>query len=628
MKRKMIKVLLLSVCFFITAYSVTGAQGSYSENLYEKTETVYAVLDYNGQVLDERVVNRLYAPGETDTISDFGDYLDLSHMEAEVRPQISGSRITWGKEALKDGSLYYEGTTNKALPVDVKIDYYLDGKKTEAQDLVGKSGNLKVAIKIENRLKTLESVTYESLEKGPATEETEMYVPLLAQVSWELDLDTFPSVKAENAVSTVTGKTMNLGFSLFPYPRAEAVLEMTGKNIELNPITITIVPMLPPVPGIDMEEDLVKLLSGIKKMGDAITRVREGIDSAQKKMGSGDQIELVFKGADELTRGYEKLDSGLNELIVGFDSSLSALTKLKDGLGQLNSRFNEKAPGLDQMLQYTETVTSSAQSLGEGAQDIALAGSQMVSGVNELKKINDGILEQARALIAINPEGSPLHSLGMAIIQQNNILQALAPAGEQIVASASEMDKAAQSLKDAMEKGIAPGMANLSSSLSELGSGLQAMYGAMEELEAGQKKLKEGLYSYRDGTLKLSSAMKTLTEKAGDMKKGLSEFSRGQKMIADALGTIESDAILKMEEELSKAVDEIRFGKAQMDRMKSLAQGYRSFMDNGRNKNSKVQFILKTKEVKVEKPAETGSTAAKTEKKSFWDKLLSLFGLR
>lgn len=44
--------------------------------------------------------------------------------------------LTW-KAAGND--IYYQGTTEKTIPIDVKITYYLDGKEMKPEDMVGKS---------------------------------------------------------------------------------------------------------------------------------------------------------------------------------------------------------------------------------------------------------------------------------------------------------------------------------------------------------------------------------------------------------------------------------------------------------------------------------------------------------
>ena len=59
-----------------------------------------------------------------------------------------------------DGSdIYYQGTTSKELPVSVKLKYFLDGVETDPNDLVGKSGKLKIQVNYENKAKQQQKST-------------------------------------------------------------------------------------------------------------------------------------------------------------------------------------------------------------------------------------------------------------------------------------------------------------------------------------------------------------------------------------------------------------------------------------------------------------------------------------
>ena len=46
--------------------------------------------------------------------------------------------------------IYYKGDTDKKLPVDVSVKYFLDGKEMKASELEGKSGHLKIVITSKN----------------------------------------------------------------------------------------------------------------------------------------------------------------------------------------------------------------------------------------------------------------------------------------------------------------------------------------------------------------------------------------------------------------------------------------------------------------------------------------------
>ena len=49
-----------------------------------------------------------------------------------------------------DTDVYYKGNTDKALPIDVKVTYALDGQEAALEDLIGKSGHLTVTVALKN----------------------------------------------------------------------------------------------------------------------------------------------------------------------------------------------------------------------------------------------------------------------------------------------------------------------------------------------------------------------------------------------------------------------------------------------------------------------------------------------
>lgn len=53
----------------------------------------------------------------------------------------------------KGNDIYYQGTTQKALPVDVSISYQLDGKPISAEALAGKSGRVTIRFSYQNNQK-------------------------------------------------------------------------------------------------------------------------------------------------------------------------------------------------------------------------------------------------------------------------------------------------------------------------------------------------------------------------------------------------------------------------------------------------------------------------------------------
>ena len=89
-----------------------------------------------------------------------------------------------------DGSdIYYQGTTDKELPVDVAISYELEGKEIAPEDLVGKTGNVTIRFTYTNNEKTTVEVN---------GKEKEVYVPFAMISGAILPAEHFSDIEVTN----------------------------------------------------------------------------------------------------------------------------------------------------------------------------------------------------------------------------------------------------------------------------------------------------------------------------------------------------------------------------------------------------------------------------------------------
>ncbi len=61
---------------------------------------------------------------------------DIKNVKGDETFTENGDKLTWNTEG---EDIYYQGTTDKDLPVSVKLTYYLDGKEVKPDDLKGKA---------------------------------------------------------------------------------------------------------------------------------------------------------------------------------------------------------------------------------------------------------------------------------------------------------------------------------------------------------------------------------------------------------------------------------------------------------------------------------------------------------
>ena len=133
--------------FLVSALLVSALPVSVSavEANTDKEEVVYVNLDNDGSVREINVVN-IFGGNTEGVIVDYGKYLDVRNMTTTDTIDFSGDAIKIHSSAEK---LYYEGKLESTLmPWDIQIRYFLDGREYSAEEIAGKSGEIKITVRI------------------------------------------------------------------------------------------------------------------------------------------------------------------------------------------------------------------------------------------------------------------------------------------------------------------------------------------------------------------------------------------------------------------------------------------------------------------------------------------------
>ncbi|MCR5704878.1 MAG: hypothetical protein K6G85_09655, partial [Eubacterium sp.] len=191
----------------------------------EKQETVYVEMTADGEISKTIVSNLLKNPGEGN-IEDYSELDDIENLSGEEKfTKTKEGKMIWEN---KGRDITYQGTTTKALPVQVKIQYFLDGKEMTAKEIAGKSGKVKIVYTYINKSK----------------EQQGKYIPFLMLSGMILE-DNFSNVTVDNGkVIAQEGKNIVVGYGI-PGLKDYLIKKVEGadrflKNIELpEAVTIT-----------------------------------------------------------------------------------------------------------------------------------------------------------------------------------------------------------------------------------------------------------------------------------------------------------------------------------------------------------------------------------------------------
>ena len=145
-----------------TAENVLADHATDSEDTgFSKEESVYVKADASGNVKKTTVSEWLKNP-EKGTISDTSELKDIKNVKGDETFETgSNNNVSWKSEG---NDIYYQGTIDKELPVDVKVSYKLDGKSISPKDLKGKSGKVEIQFSYDNKSKQTVNVNGEDVE--------------------------------------------------------------------------------------------------------------------------------------------------------------------------------------------------------------------------------------------------------------------------------------------------------------------------------------------------------------------------------------------------------------------------------------------------------------------------------
>lgn len=392
--------------------SFTGSRSSKDG----KDETVYVVADSTGAAQNVIVSEHLMNAKGAKTIQDESELKDIENVNGYEKFTQNGTKLTWDANG---NDIYYRGTTDKKLPVDVKVSYKLDGKDISPEDLAGKDGKVTIRFDYTNNEK-------QTIKIGD--EEQEVSVPFAMISGVILPDDHFSDVEVTNGRVLSEGKNNVIMGMAFPglkesinvdKLKEDAVdddakkkiddvdipeyVEITAnaKDFQLD-MTMTTA-MSDFLSNINLTSDLQDDTNDIKdQMGDLQDGSDKLVDGTKDlKKGTSDLKDGTTKlanGANDLKDGTGKLASGANDLKDGTGKLADGTDTLKDGTTKLKDGSIQLADGTNQLKSGIDTLKGGTSSLASGTDQLADGAGQLVSGASDLKNGTQQLADQTASM--------------------------------------------------------------------------------------------------------------------------------------------------------------------------------------------------------------------------------------
>ncbi len=326
----------------------TMQEGSSSAS---KNETVYVIAGADGSVKKLIVSDWLKNASGEGKLADRSTLDGIENVKGNEGYTTSGDGIVWDA-AGKD--IYYQGYTEKELPVSLKISYTLNGQPVTAAELAGKSGKVTIRFDYENK-------QYETVEING--EPVKIYVPFAMLTGMLLDSDVFGNVEVTNGKLISDGNRMAVVGIAFP--GLQENLALRAEKLEIP----SYVEITADVSDFQMGNTVTVATSEIFRRIDA-----SKLEDADALTGNLDELtagmNALMDGSSALYNGLCTLLDKSGELIAGIEKLAAGAQALKNGSGQLKNGAYELAAGASDLSDGLQTISENSEKLSGGAKTV------------------------------------------------------------------------------------------------------------------------------------------------------------------------------------------------------------------------------------------------------------------
>ncbi len=349
-----------------------------------KVETVYVTADANGAVNDVIVSEWLKNATASSEIADSTELKNIVNVKGDETYKDNGDgTLTWDAEG---SDIFYQGTTDKELPVNMKITYTLDGKEISPEELAGKSGRVTIRFEYENNAKQTVNVDGKDIE---------VYTPFAMVSGMMLDADKFTNVEISNGkVISDGGNYVVMGVALPGLKEsldisddkwdklddADEIKEKLSNSFEITADTS------------DFELGMTITMASSDILSDfGLTDITGSDKIADLKSDMGD----LNDGGNKLVDGAQALYDGAVELKDGTGKLYDGTTQLYDGTGKLYDGAGSLADGTGKLYEGTVTLRDGAGTLASGTATLRDGISAYTNGVSQ---VNDGAVALSKGV--------------------------------------------------------------------------------------------------------------------------------------------------------------------------------------------------------------------------------------
>ena len=631
-----------SLRFASAALALTLAAGcampafAAGKSSFSKSETVYAVMNGDGSIKSTTVSEHLYSAAGLANVTDKTTLTDIQNTESDAEFTQNGEELVWNTN---DTDVYYKGNTDKALPIDVKVTYALDGQEAALEDIIGKSGHLTVTVNLKNN------------ETGTVNvngKDRTIVTPLITAVGVILGGDA-SNMTAEHGMIESAAKSSVAAFVTLPGVKDSLSGLLPDEVDSIEDYLQDTVTVEADVEDFTCPQVMVACATSTAALGtgnvfdlSSINDLTDGINQLN------DAMSQLMDGASQLVDGTSQLAGGVLALLDGANTLNNGAAALDDGLGQLTN-------GLDTLSANNAALNAGAQQVADGV--LASANKTLKEGglidedmtwsnyeavIDNILTMNDKTLAAGRKkMVRTIWEQAPSfkdsqldlalylsatktnHDLEAALKLMQNFDASMLTGALEMVTNADAKNTVKAELKYQVEN--SQDMADVRALKTSL-SQIQFFVSSVNQYTAGVQTAADGAHSAKDGSAQLAAGTKTLYDGVNTLNTGAGQLNDGAGQLNDGLNQFNEEGISKLTGALDQ--DQLHGLKTVLDEMTDRLNDYTSFAGAPDDAESSVKFVYKTAETVAAADTTVAVTETVEEGNIFtrlWQRIVNLF---
>lgn len=375
MKKNIEKILALSLISSMTFANLSFAE---QQDLIKKSETVYVTVE--GNEIKDKSVSVWLNSDKNIKANDKSNLTNVKDLKTDKELKSENGYLKLD-ENKKD--IYYKGDTDKKLPVDVSVKYFLDGKEMKASELEGKSGHLKIVITSKNN--RYEKKTIDGQSKN-------VYSPYVVVAAMTFDDEKVNNVSSDDVKIVKDGKNEIVTTVMTPGMKQNLSGIVEDKNLDKFKDEVSVEMDIKDYKPVEIYSVITNEFFQEKKNIDSLDKLQNGVKELQ------DNSQKLVDASVKLSEGQDKLNSGISQMQTGVTKLHSGSQKLASSTQQMQGKFSGLQSKVGPIQGYIAQMNDGSLKLYNGISDYTAAVGKIKESTAKIKEGSEKLAKGATDL--------------------------------------------------------------------------------------------------------------------------------------------------------------------------------------------------------------------------------------